>query len=114
MPSPLIVRRRPKPAPRLRAALDAFQKSVERQIEIQSRLLAIGDHIQTGIDLIVNCRRDCIVLCLRDIVWTQFIQVLGRELKPARERIASDNRRPQRAFLHQYLTRTHFFDRIDR
>src|SRR5262245_28597694 len=45
----------------------AFQKAVERQVEIEPRLLAVRDHVQSGGNLIVDRRDHGVLLQLGSI-----------------------------------------------
>jgi hypothetical protein len=54
-------------------------------------LLAIGDHIKPGGNLIRNGNANGIVLDFRDVISTKLVKVLGCKLKPAWERVRPDD-----------------------
>jgi hypothetical protein len=54
-------------------------------------LLAIGDHIKPGGNLIRNGNTNGIVLDFRDVISTKLLKVLGCKLKPAWERVRPDD-----------------------
>src|SRR5262249_7350403 len=87
----LIVRGRPETARQSLFQFDAFQKAVERQVEIEPRLLAISDHVQTGGDLIVNRRDHGVFLKLSAIRFPELIQMLAGEFEPTGKWIAADD-----------------------
>ena len=68
MLSALIVSRRSELARCSGFEFDTVQIAVKRQIEIEPSLLAVGDHIQPGRDLILNRDNDRVILHLRDVV----------------------------------------------
>src|SRR5882724_6537794 len=100
MPTPLIMRRRPKPPRRSLLQLDSIDVAVERQIEIQSRLLAVRDHIQPGSDLIVHGRDHRIFLKLSKVCGAKLIQVARGKLEPSGKWITADNGSSQRTVFH--------------
>ncbi len=91
MSAALIVRRRAKPPPRRCFRRDPFEKAVERQIEIQPRLLAVSDHIQPRRKLIVDRRDDRVVLHLGNVIGAELIQIPAGKFQPSRQRIAADD-----------------------
>ena len=97
VPAALVVRRRPE-APRGRVLeLDPFEVAVEREVEVEPRLLAVGDHVEPGGDLVVHGRDHGVLLQLGDVVRAELVEVRRRVLEPARERIAADDGRPDHA-----------------
>ena len=96
----LVMRRWPK-APRTgRFERDAFNETVEGQIEIKPRLLAIRDDIQPGGDLILNGHLRRIILHFRNVSAAEFGEVPCREFEPARERVTADDGGAERLGLH--------------
>ena len=91
----LVVGRRTE-APRRRALqLDAGEEAVERQVEVEARLLAVGDHVEPGSDLVVDRRDDGIVLQLGAVGRSELVEVVDGVQQPAGQRIAADHRRAQ-------------------
>jgi hypothetical protein len=76
------------------------KKSVKRQIEIQPRLFAVGDDVQSGRRLIVNGREDGVFLQLRAIGLAELIEMLAGEFQPAGKRVTANDCGSQRLFFH--------------
>ena len=87
----LIVGRRAEAARQGLLQFYAFQKAVERQVEIEPRLFAVRDHIQSGGDLIVNRRDHGVFLQFGAIGFAELVEVLAGEFQPAGEGIAADD-----------------------
>ena len=87
----LVVGGRAKLPRRRRLQLEALDVTVERQIEIEPRLLAIRDDVEPRLDLIVHRRDHGIVLDLAHIGATKDFEVLAGELEPAGKRVAPDD-----------------------
>src|SRR5262249_51855545 len=88
----LVVSGRTETAARPGFQRNAGQKSVERQVEVEPGLLAIGDHVESGSDLVVHRGGNGVVKRFGQIVLTELIHVQGEELKPGRKRIAANYR----------------------
>jgi len=93
MPAPLIVRRRSEVSRWSRFEIDPFEKPIKGEIEIQTRLLAVSDDIQTRRYLIAHRRSDGIVLKFTYIVCPKLIEMFRSKLQPPRKRIAAYNGR---------------------
>lgn len=79
-------------AARLRVfEFDARQEAVKRQVEIEPRLLAVGDDVESRRDLIVQRRDDGIVLQFAAIIAAELIEMLAGEFEPAGEGIAAND-----------------------
>jgi hypothetical protein len=94
--SALIVGRRAEASRGKRRRANTLEPSVERQIEVMPALLAIGDHVQTGAELVVNGCNHCVVPHLFDIGLAKLIKVRRPKLEPSRKRVAADNGGSQR------------------
>lgn len=73
---------------------------VKRKIEIQTRLLAVGNHIKVRSNLVVNGGNHSVVPQLGAISFTELLKVGASELQPAGPRIAADDGCAKRAILH--------------
>src|SRR5580765_2557086 len=87
----LIVSWRTEPASRGGFQLDPFDESIERKIEVQARLFAVSDHIKACLNLVMNGDDDRVLLKFGLVGVAKFLQVLTRELEPARKRITSND-----------------------
>jgi hypothetical protein len=96
MPSALVVGRRTEASRDDCLGIDPFEKSIERQIEVQPGLFSVCDDVQAGRFLIVQRTHHRIVLCFGQIGRAETIEVPGRELEPARKRVTSDDRGTKR------------------
>ena len=67
----------------------AFQKAVKRQIEIEPRLLAVCDHVQSGGDLIVDRRG--VFLQLGAVGLAELVEAKACEFQPAGKGIAAND-----------------------
>src|SRR4051812_45110228 len=94
------MRRRPKPPRRLWLDGDPFEVPVKRQVKIEARLLAVGDHVEPRGELIMHRGHHRILLHLRDIRRPKLIEMLRGKLQPTWKRIAADDRRTERPGLH--------------
>ena len=63
--------------------LDPVEVAVEREVEVEPRLLAVGDHVEPGRDLVVDGGDDGVVLQLGDVVGAERVEVRRRVLEPA-------------------------------
>ena len=91
--SPLVVRRRPEAARRSRTASNAFQSSVEREIEVIARLFAVGNHVQPGRHLVVYRHDDRVIPQFFDIGVAELLQVRRSKLQPSGKGIAAHHSR---------------------
>ena len=113
VPAALVVRGRPPAAARLVLQLDALEERVEGQVEVEARLLAVGDHVEAGAHLVADRRRDGVARRLLEVVGPEVVDVLGRELEPARERVAADDRRADGLVRHGGTLRGPLPSRLD-
>jgi len=95
VPATLVMRRRAKPSRRRGLQFDALEKSVKRQIEIEPRLLAVGDHVEAGLELVVNRNGDGVLDQFLAIGFAELVQILAGELQPAGKRITADDGRSE-------------------
>src|SRR4051794_2056201 len=93
----LVVSRWPPPTRRLAFQLDPFEVAVEGQIEIQPRLFPVGDYIEAGGELVVDCTDYRIVLELGQIVRPKLLEILDGLLEPRRERVRANHSSPKGA-----------------
>jgi hypothetical protein len=98
--APLIVRRRTETPRRCRFQFDAFDEAVERKVEIEPRLLAVGDDIEVGVHLILDRDGDGVVDQLGAIRLAELRQMLAGEFEPTRERITANDSGAKRSFFH--------------
>ncbi len=96
----LIVRGRAEAPRGALLGVDALEVAIEGEIEIEARLLAIGDDVEAGRGLIVNGGEDGVVLEFGDVVGAEFVEMAGGKLEPCREGIAADDGGAQGARLH--------------
>ena len=89
----LIVAGRPEPALRRGLRRNARQKAVERQIEIEPRLLAVSDDGQSSSELIAHRHSHRIVQHLGKVVGSEGVEMLRGMFEPRRQRITSDHSR---------------------
>jgi dihydropteroate synthase len=81
--------------------LDAFEESVEREVEVEPGLFAVGDDVESGIDLVVDGDDDGVVDEFLAVSVTELLQVGGGEFKPGGEGVAADDRGAERLRLHR-------------
>src|SRR5262249_4099442 len=84
-------------ANRFGGGIQPLQAAVERQVEIVTGLLAVGDDIQPGRQLIVDCGDHCVRAKFLDIGFTELIEMGGSKLQPSRKGITPDHGSLQRA-----------------
>ena len=96
----LVVGRRAEPARRRTLKFNALEEAVKRQVEVEPRLFAVGDHVEPGGVLVVHRCGHGIVDHLLAVGVAEFLEVLAGELKPAGERVAADDGRAQRLLFH--------------
>ena len=75
MPSPLVVGGRTKPARRHGFQCDPLEVTVEGKIEIKPRLFAVGDDVESGIELIANCHGDGVVDEFGPVGFAKFLEI---------------------------------------
>src|SRR5438876_12407058 len=80
--------------------IDPFEESVERQIEVQSGLFSIGDHVESRLDLVLDGNCDGVFNQLFHVGSAEPFEVLGGKLEPSRKGITPDHSRSQRLFFH--------------
>src|SRR5260221_3250742 len=100
----LVVRGRTKTPRRNGLNRDAGKKTVEREVEIEAGLLAIGDHVEAGGHLVVHGDSDGVIEQFRQIVGAKFIEATRCEFEPARKGITADDRGAQGALFHDLST----------
>src|SRR5690606_24793677 len=97
----LVVGGRPEFTRGVRFKLDALDVAVEREIEIEPRLLAIGDDIEAGTHLIMDGGDHGVVLDLTHVRAAEDVEVLARKLEPAGKRVTADDGGAKRTGLHE-------------
>src|SRR5262245_20006822 len=90
--SSLVMRGRTEPARRRAFAFQAIQVRVKGKVEIEARLFAVGDDVEAGAYLIVECGNDGVLLQLSAVVGAEFIKIGAGEFQPAGQGITADNR----------------------
>ena len=98
--TPLVMGRRPPPTGRGRLEVDPLKVAVETQIEVQPGLLAIGDDVQAGCQLVLHGTGHRIGLKLCAVLGTKALEVLGGMLQPGRKRVTANDRGSQWALIH--------------
>ena len=101
MSAALIMSGRSEPALRRGLEFDAFQKSVKREIEIEPRLFAIGDDVESGLQLVVNRGEDGVVVEFFAVCLAEPVKVLAGKLQPARKRITADDGGSEQGWWHE-------------
>ena len=109
----LVVRGRAPAAARLVLQLDPLEERVEREVEVEARLLAVGDHVEAGAHLVADRGRDGVARRLLEVVGPEVVDVLRHELEPARERVAADDRRADGLVRHGGTLRGPLPSRLD-
>src|SRR5205809_118450 len=71
--------------------LESFEKSIKREIEIEPRLLAIGDDVKSGLHLVVNRDGDRVVDEFFAVRFAKLVEILAGKLQPAGKRITADD-----------------------
>jgi hypothetical protein len=97
----LIVPWRAKTPQNGRVVFDSFEEAVERKVEVEARLLAIGDDVQTCLNLVVDSGNDGVILHFTNLGFAELRKMLRGEFEPRREWIASDHGCTQGSLLHQ-------------
>ena len=100
MPTTLVVRGWTEATWRFRLQIDSLQVAVKGQIEIETRLLTVGQHIQAGRMLIMDSSDNGVTLCFSDIGSTELIQMIAGKTEPTRKRITANHSCSQRNRLH--------------
>src|SRR5207249_4199797 len=85
------MRRRAEAARRRRFQFDPFEKAVEGKIEIQAGLLPVGDYVEAGIELVVNCGDDGVFDQFLTVGLAKLVEVLAGKLQPTGEGVTADN-----------------------
>src|SRR5688572_4201979 len=97
----LIVSWRTESTRRIRLQCQTFQIPIKREIEIEPSLFSIGDHIQTRLHLVVDCRNNGVVLQFPQIMAAELIEILRGEFQPPWKWVTSDHSRSQGNRLHR-------------
>lgn len=74
--------------------MDAFEIAVEGEIEIEARLFAIGDNVESGGNLIVDGGNDSVFLQFGAVGLAKLIKVRTGEFEPAGEWVTADDGGP--------------------
>ena len=82
---------------------DALDVAIEREVEIEAGLFAIGDDIEAGGELVVERGDDGIVLDLGAVGGTEAVEVGGGEFEPRGKRVAADDGGAEWIGLHVIL-----------
>jgi hypothetical protein len=101
----LVVCRGAEPTRGLPLELEPLEARVEGQVEVESPLLSVGDHVEARAHLIGDGRRHRIVQRLFEIVGAELVEVEPAELEPAWKGIAPDDGRPDRLLQHVHDSR---------
>jgi hypothetical protein len=96
----LVVRGGTESPRRRRFEFKAIDETVEGKVEVEARLFAVGDHIEPGFQLVAHSDGDRVIDELGAIRFAELIKMLTGKFQPAREWIAADDSRSQRAFFH--------------
>ena len=91
MSAALVMSGRSEAARRRGLELDAFEKSVKREIEIEPRLFAVGDDVKSGLQLVVDGDGDRVVDEFFAVRLAKLVEILGGKLQPAGKRVAADD-----------------------
>jgi hypothetical protein len=92
--------RRPEPPGRMTLQINPLEVAIERQVEVQPRLLAVRDNVQPRRHLVVHRGDDRIVLRLDNVVRPELVEVPTGEFQPARKRVTADDGGAERAIFH--------------
>jgi len=87
----LIVGGRTEATRRRGFEFDAFDETIERQIEIEPRLFAVGDHVKAGVELVAHGDGDGVVDQFRAVCAAEAVEVLAGKFQPRRKRVAADD-----------------------
>lgn len=96
----LIMRGRAEATRRCGFEFDAFDESVEGEIEIEPRLLAISNHIKSGIELIAHGDADGVVDQFRAVGFTEAVEMFAGKFQPRWKGIAADDSGAKRLLFH--------------
>lgn len=112
--APLVVCWRSPPAGRRVFQGQALEVAIERQVEIQPRLFAVGDDIQAGSQLILDSGGNRIILQFPQVVRAELVEMLTGKFQPAGERVTADDGRSQRLHTHRTVHfRQRFFEVVE-
>ncbi len=84
----LVVGRRPEAAARLVVELEPVQEGVEGEVEVEPRLLAVRDHVDTRAQLVADGRPDRVASRLLAVVRAELVEV---QRLPARASRGTDS-----------------------
>ena len=101
MPAALVVRWRTEAAQRRGFQFDPFEKAVERQIEIEPRLFAVGNDVKPCFELVVNCDQDGVFDQFLAVGFAELVQVPAGEFEPTGKRVAADHCRSEGRVRHE-------------
>ena len=96
----LVVGRRAEASPRRALKVDALEEAVKRQVEVEPRLFAVGDHVESGGVLVVHRCGHGVVDHFIAVGVAELLEVLAGELQPTGEGVAADDGRAQRLLFH--------------
>lgn len=96
----LVVRGRAEAAWRSGFEFDAFEESVEGKVEVQAGLLAVGDDVEAGVELIGDSDADGVIDEFGAVGFAELREVLDGELKPSGKRVTADDGGAERARIH--------------
>ena len=82
---------RPEPPRAGGLQVDPLDEPVERQVEVQPGLLAVGDHVQPRRELSATATVIASSWSSRDVVGAEAVEVLRRELEPAGKGLGADD-----------------------
>src|SRR5512132_970436 len=100
MASPLVVSGRAEAATRFVVELEPVDERVEGEVEVETGLFPVGDHVEPGPELVADRGPDRVARCLLTVVGAELVQMRSGELEPAGERIAPDDGRANGAVRH--------------
>src|SRR5436190_239766 len=76
--------------------------SVEREVEIEPRLLPVGDDVQSRGSLVMNGGQDGVVLQFSAVGLAELLQMRTGQFQPARKRITADDGGPEGVLFHYF------------
>src|SRR5437899_6595910 len=75
---------------------------VEREVEVETRLLPVGDHVQARGSLVMNGGQDSVVLQFSAVSLAELLQMRTGQLQPARKGITADDGGPKGVLVHYF------------